>query len=553
MQKIIGQLGATRLMIMGGVGAALLLALTMLAMRGPSDEMGYLFTELDPQSAQAMTQKLQTQNVPFQLSPDGTAIMAPQSRLAELRMTLAGDQLSGKIGYEVLDGEQPFGLSASREKLNETRAIEGELAKSIATLESVNSARVRIVMPEKAIFASDTQKASAAITLKTRGRLSSENVQAIRNLVASSVPDLAPESVSIIDQQGRLLARAGDAGTLSSGETDERQVAMESRIRSQVEALLEPLVGEGRVRAEVTADLDREAKRQESQEYDPDKQVIARQVSVESGDQSQETAAGPGGVTVGNQLPTADAAAPGTGDQRQSNSKQTSEDTTYDNSRTNTVTQSGPGTLKRLSVAVMIDSNAKLPAGQIQKLTRLVEGAVGYDTERGDTVVVDSMPFAVPEAEEDATTSIMSNLPTGQIFTMLELLVVAGVGLAVMRMLRPKGGNNVDGGILAAQGAPLGALSDQQLAAQQLAAQQRVMIDETTGQPLAIEGMPAEALPTALSAPMSGASHMAAIDQEIAMSQVEGGIKASSLRRIGETIVANPSESASVIRQWMNS
>ena len=186
-------------------------------------------------------------------------------------------------------------------------------------------------------------------------------------------------------------------------------------------------------------------------------------------------------------------------------------------------------------------------------LTRLVEGAVGYDTERGDTVVVDSMPFAVPEAEEDATTSIMSNLPTGQIFTMLELLVVAGVGLAVMRMLRPKGGNNVDGGILAAQGAPLGALSDQQLAAQQLAAQQRVMIDETTGQPLAIEGMPAEALPTALSAPMSGASHMAAIDQEIAMSQVEGGIKASSLRRIGETIVANPSESASVIRQWMNS
>jgi flagellar M-ring protein FliF len=543
-QKIIGQLGTTRLMIMGGVGAVLLLALTVLALRSPKEEMGYLFTELDPQSASAMTQKLQAQNVPYQISPDGTAIMAPQNKLAELRMSLAGDQLSGKIGYEVLDEEQPFGLSAAREKMNETRAIEGELAKSIATLDNVNSARVRIVMPEKAIFGNDGRKASAAITLKTRGRLSSENVQAIRNLVASSVPDLAAESVSIIDQQGRLLARAGDASTMSNGETDERQAAMEARIRQQVEALLEPLVGEGRVRAEVTADLDRDAKREETREFDPDKQVISHQISVESGDQSQETGAAPGGATVGNQLPGATAAPTGTGDQRQANSKQASEDTTYDNSRTDTVTERAPGALKRLSVAVMIDSNAKLPAGQIQKLTRLVEGAVGYDTERGDSVVVDSMPFAVPEVEEDATTSFLSNLPTGQIFTILELLVVAGVGLAVMRMLKPKVAT-VDGGMLSVQGAgaTAGALPDAM-------GQSMPLLDESTGQPLALESASPDALTAAA---LQGASHMAAIDQEIAMAQVEGGIKASSLRRIGETITTNPAESASVIRQWMNS
>jgi flagellar M-ring protein FliF len=348
------------------------------------------------------------------------------------------------------------------------------------------------------------------------------------------VPDLAPEAVSIIDQKGRLLARAGEAGTDGSGEVDERQVALENRLRSQVEALLEPLVGQGKVRAEVSAEIDRDAKREEARVFDPDKQVIARQISVESGDTSQETAAPPGGVTVGNQLPAANAAASsGSGDQRQANSNQTSEDTTYENSRTDTVTQRAPGALKRLSVAVMVDSGkTPLPAAQIQKLTRIVESAVGFDAERGDNVVVDSMPFAAPEATETLTDSILSKLPTSQIFTLLQLLVVAGVGLMVMKMVRGKPGA-IDGGMLNAQGA---------LAAE--GAPYQPLLGED-GQPLPIDMQPS---PPSLANP----SHMAQIDQEIALQQVEGGIKASSLKRLGDTIAGNPAESASVIRQWMN-
>lgn len=518
-------MGTGRVILVGAIGIALLAALTMLALRGSSAQMAYLYTDLDAESAAAITQKLQAQNIAFQLSPDGTAIMAPQDKLAELRMSLAGEQLGGKIGYDVLDAEQPFGLSASREKMNETRAIEGELARSIATLNQVNSARVRIVMPEKALFGREGQKASAAITLKTRGRLSGENVAAIRNLVASSVPQLAPEAVAIIDQQGRLLARAGEADG-GSGEADERQIALESRLRAQIEALLEPLVGVGKVRAEVSATIDRDSKREEARLFDPEKQVVSRQISVESGDTSQETAAPPGGVTVGNQLPAATAAPQGSGDQRQANSKQTSEDTTYDNSRTDTVTMRAPGELKKLSVAVMIDSGEKpLPGPQIQKLTRIVESAVGYDAERGDNVVLDTMKFAAPQEAEDAGFDIMSYAPTGQIFPLVQLLLVAGVGLAILKMVGKPGSGTVT--VHAAGPSAPPQIGDD-------------------GLPIQIEGQPAP--PPSLANP----SHMAQIDQEIAMAQVEGGIKASSLKRIGETITRSPAESASVIRQWMN-
>ncbi len=212
LRTLIAQIGTRRLMIMGGVALALLVGIGALALHGSSSQMGYLYTDLDPSAVQSISEKLKAQAVPFQLSPDGTAIMAPVDRLAELRMGMASEKLGGKIGYEVLDAEEPFGVSSSRAKINETRAIEGELARSIESLESVEKARVHIVMPDREMFSAETRKATAAVTLRTRGRLPSEAVQSIRYLVSSSVPDLSPESISIVDQQGTLLARAGDEG-----------------------------------------------------------------------------------------------------------------------------------------------------------------------------------------------------------------------------------------------------------------------------------------------------------------------------------------------------
>lgn len=510
---------------MGGVAAALLVGLAYLAFRSGEPQMAYLYTGLDPSAAQAIAERLQTENVPFQLSADGTAIMAPQERLAELRMSMASDRLGGKIGYAVLDEEEPFGVSSSRARMNETRAIEGELAQSIQSLENVVTARVHIVMPERAMFSNEPRRATAAVTVKTRGRLSGETVQAIRYLVSSSVPELSPESVSIIDQSGALLARAGEAGAMSGGDADERQQEIEAKLRQEIEYLLEPIVGAGKVRAEVAATIDRDQTREEASVVDPDQQAIARQVLVESNDASNENQAGAQVASVAEQLPEADGAdgAAG-GDTRRSQHNETSEDTTYENSRTQTVRMRAPGAVTRLTVAVMVDGGeGGLAQPQLQRLQRLVENAVGFDVERGDSVVVESMPFSAVDAGT-AEESLLSELPMDQLFSVLKLLIIAAVGFFVFRMLRPRYERRMPAG---------------------------------EGQPaLAGPGPGPLALPADGNAD-DGARLLAPdaqtnlLDQEVALAQVDGRVKLSAIKRIGEAVSASPAEATSVIRQWM--
>ncbi|WP_191992960.1 flagellar basal-body MS-ring/collar protein FliF [Sphingomonas parva] len=512
-------------MLMGGVGGALLLLLGYLAFRTPAAEMGYLYTDLDPSAAQSITEKLKADGVPFQISADGTGVMAPQDRLAELRMSLAGEQMGGKIGYEVLDQEEPFGVSSSRAKLNETRAIEGELARSIESLESVLKARVHIVMPERAMFAAEARKASAAVTVKTRGTLPSQGVQSIRYLVSSAVPELSPDSVSIIDQSGALLARAGEGGGAAGSEIEEKQAAMEARLRQQIEALVEPIVGDGKVRVEVAALLDRDQSREEANVFDPDKQVVKHQISVESGDESSESEADAQAATVATQLPENSGQPAGAGgDSRQSRKSESSEDITYDNSQSHTVTVRAPGKVNRLTVAVLVDGGPKgVPQPQITRLTRLVENAVGFDAERGDSVVVESMAFAAPEDLGEAD-GMLSNLPWDNIFDIVKILIVAGVLLVGARMMRDR------------RRAPEPA--------------------DTAALP-APDGLPAlpagsEATLAELEAQRAAESDLAMLDQEIALAQVDGRVKLSALKRIGDAVKASPGESASVVRQWMN-
>ncbi|WP_380880086.1 flagellar basal-body MS-ring/collar protein FliF [Sphingomonas sp. DBB INV C78] len=534
MRNLIAQLGPRRLMMMGGVALVLLLGLGALAMRSPSAEMGYLYTDLDPAAAQTITEKLNAQGVPFQLSPDGTSVMAPVEKLAELRMAMASERLGGKIGYDVLDAEEPFGVSSSRAKMNETRAIEGELSRSIESLERVSKARVHIVMPERAMFAAEPRKATAAVTVKTNGRLTGETVQAIRYLVSSSVPELAPESVSIVDQSGALLARAGEGGGAGSSEIEERQAAVEARLRSQIEAMIEPIVGAGKVRAEVSAMLDRDQMREEAETFDPDKQVIAHQVTVESNDQNDESAAGAEGVTVGTQLPENEGAITGNGGEtRRSARNESSEDITFQNSRTQTVSVRTPGKINRLTVAVMVDGGPNgLPQPQIQRLTRLVENTVGFDAERGDSVVVESMAFATP-TDADATESALPfGITTDHLIGLLKILVIAGVALVAVRMLRPR---------------IVTPLPANEAVPEQLTAQTPEMLDLATR---AADGD--EEAMRQLEAMREGDPDVPLLDQEIALAQVDGRIKLSALRRIGDAVASNPAEAASVIRQWMN-
>jgi flagellar M-ring protein FliF len=529
LRSLVAQLGSRRMMLMGAVAAALLLTLAVLAVRGSHGPMGFLYTDLDPSAAAAISDKLKAQNVPFELSSDGRAILAPVDRLPDLRMSLASERLGGKIGYEVLDAEEPFGVSSSRAKINETRAIEGELAKSIQSLDHVSAARVHLVMPERELFSTQERKASAAVTLRTAGRLPSEAVQSIRYLVASSVPELAPASVSVIDQTGALLARAGEEGSGAGGDLDGQQQALETRLRGQIESLLEPIVGHGKVRAEVAATLDRDQKREEAERYDPDTQVVQRQVTVETNDQSNAVTAGAEGATVSAQLPDSQAPINGSGSETQRAAKaENSEDTTYQNSRTQTVSVTTPGKVERLSVAVMVDGGAKgMNAGQVQRLTRLVENAVGYDAGRGDSVVVENMAFAADGQDDGTGDGRTLGLTNGQWLDLGKWLIIGAALLGAAWLLRRQ----------------LRAVPEREVAIlppQPVNAAQPALADETAATPQ-LEGPEGEE-----------PSELALLDQEIALAQVDGKIRLSALQRIGAAIAASPAESAAVVRQWMN-
>lgn len=528
-RTLIDKFGAKRLALMGAVAAAVIVGLAFLALPGREGPMGHLFTDLEPAQAQAIAERLQTEGVPFQLSADGTSVMAPQDRLADLRMTLAGERLGGKVGYEVLDGEQAFGTSAARARMNETRAIEGELGRSIESLDLVARARVHLVMPERPLFAADARRATASVTVKTNGRLGGEQVQAIRYLVAAAVPELSPDAVSVVDHTGALLARSGESGSAGASNADERQAAIEARLREQIQSLLEPIVGAGKVRAEVSALIDRDQTREEASLVDTERQAIARQVTVESVDKDDEQGAPAAATTVSAQLPDAAAAPTVPGERRSAERNETSEDTTYDNSRTTTVRVKSPGEVKRLTVAVMVDpGEQQLPAPQLQRLQRLVENAVGFDSDRGDSVVVEAMKFSAADlaAEEG---SFLDSLPVDHIFSLLKLVILAAVALIALRFLRP---------LLERKG------------------------EEGGGVPaLASAGMAAGLLPAAGSPEPEGGQDNAAIpadqrqlmlDQEIALAEVDGRLKASALKRVGETVSASPHEATAVIRQWMS-
>ncbi len=528
MRKFASQLGLRRLLVMGGVGAALLLGLAFLASRGGGDgRMGFLFTDLEPAAAQSIAEKLKGKGVDFTLSPDGSAVLAPVDQLPALRMEMAADRLGGKIGYEILDEEEPFGVSSSRARMNETRAIEGELARSINSLDQVQAARVHIVMPERELFASAPRKASAAVTLKTGSRLPPETVQSIRSLVSSAVPDLLASAVSVVDQRGTLLARGGEEGISASGDIDAQQTATEARMRSQIETMLEPIVGAGRVRAEVAAVLERDRTRQEADTFDPDQQVIGHQVTVESNDQSDASAPGAEGATVSTQLPDANQAIAGGSNETQRSARaETSEDTTFQNSRTRTVSERAPGKVERLSVAVMVDGGEKgLTPAQIAKFTRLVEGAVGFDAARGDNVVVEGMRFTGPAADDVPSTGILGIQPA-QILDFLKWAALAA-GLAVAAWflrgrLRP--------------------------AEPMMPGNHPAELPAPVEQGLLPEGDAARQL----EAPADARGELALLDQDIALAEADGSIRQSALKRIGDAIARSPIESTAIVRQWMN-
>lgn len=565
LKNLLNSVGPRRAALMGGTALLLIAGLVTLSLRASEPEMGLLFTDLEPAQAQAITEKLTGLNVPFRITADGTGVMAPVERLPELRMSLAAEQMSGPLGYELLDKQDPLGTTAFLQNVNHIRAIEGELARSISSLSAVQKARVHLSVPQRALFEREQRKPSAAITLKTRTRLSPGQVNAIRDLVAAAVPDLEPGSISIVDQTGTLLAQSGsgDASNLSST-LDERRIAIETRLRGEIETMLERIVGPGKVRAEVAAELDLESMRQESEVYDPDRQVIARSTTVENGQQNSDNQTN-GAVSVANNLPeNQNAANPGS--TSTSTANETSEQVEYQNSRTRTTLMRDAGAVKRLSVAVMVDGVYVTQGGnaqytprtpqELQQFQRLVQNAIGFDENRGDSVVVENLKFA---ETDDASAGEESALPFGikteSVMNLAEMLVIGLLGLlGFFFILRPMLRN-----MRGAGGDATAALPQQGQGPHQVTGPE---------ERLALTGPSTPIIPEELIALASTGDENAIrmlqqvresgqialpIEAEIDVAQIEGRLKATALKKVGDVVSKHPNESVAIIRQWMHS
>lgn len=395
-----------------GVAAVATLGLVgALVYFGTQSEYGVLFSELKTGDAQAILEKLKTANVPYKLSNGGTAISVPQERVPELRVQMAADGAlsGGHVGFDIFD-KSSFGATDFAQRVNYQRALEGELARTLEGMDELETARVHITPARESIFTEKAEKAKASVVLRVRRNreISRERTLAITHLVASAIEGLEPGDVSVMDAQGRVLsapkrdkATWADNADEFNSHLDARQ-RLEANTAARVIALLEPVIGQGRVRAEVSAELDFSQIEQTAEKYDPKSAVIRNQQTLQETRNSKLPLNG-GVVGARANDPTTPAPpeptpspAPLLGDQR------ATANTNYEIDKTVTRTVDEGGRLQRLSVSVVVDNplvNGKAaprPEEELKKLQELVAAAVGINTERGDQIAVKSIAFDQP-------------------------------------------------------------------------------------------------------------------------------------------------------------
>lgn len=558
-------LGPTRLLMMAAVCATLIAFFLFITLRLAAPKMTLLYTDLEMGDSAKIVSKLQSMSIPYQLSDDSSTILVPANKVLELRMSIAQENLigGGSVGYELFDRTDALGTTSFVQNVNHVRALEGELARTIRSIDSILSARVHLVLPQRQLFSRDERQPSASIAIKTRGgTLSAGQIRAIQNLVASAVPDLQADRVSIIDHRGALLAKGvGGGDDVLATTLEEKRVAQERRLREQVEALLERTVGLGKVRAEVAVEMDMSRVTTNSQIYDPESQVARSTVTVEDVSNDLERSQNQT-VTVANNLPDADQAAGGDQVSNQSSSQRVEETVNYEISQTVRTEIHEAGTIRRLSIAVIVDGlYSQGPDGQmtytprsaeeLEKLTALVKSAVGYNGERGDSVEVINMRFAEVLGSEAAPLEInVLGFRKDDLFRIAEIFVLGLVGiLVIFLVLRPlitrlasapatpsgglladmSSGNMMQPALAAPEGAMLPALP-----AASVDGVPQIPVDET-GRPLTARQI----------------AERGGLETAIEVASIEGKVQGSALRKVGELIDRNPEEAASVVRNWL--
>lgn len=410
LNALIKAIGLSRLLTLF-VGLAVLTGLMGLSYyQTLNPSLVLLYGGLDAKEAAAIGDTLKQEGVPFEIRND-SSIYVPNNRVGELRLKVAGEGLVGgsHTGYEVFDEQSSFGTTSFVQDINARRALEGELARTIGTLPAVKGARVHVVVPKRTLFTANQPASTAAVTLNLGGRqLLPEQINAIAMMVAAAVPNLMPESVTIIDQRGNMLYNGRDQGA-NGGATAQEKVRreLEKDYETRLMTIIERVVGAGKVSVKVDAGINFEKIVEEQELYNPDQQVTRSEQRSEE----TSTSSGSGGVAgAAANLP----GGTGGGASGSDNSTKTEETINYDISKTvRRLTKDG-GAITKLSVAVLMEGGRFAESGEagsggqgtytpmaetdIEKIKTLVRTAISFNEARGDTVEVVDMPFStVPE------------------------------------------------------------------------------------------------------------------------------------------------------------
>jgi flagellar M-ring protein FliF len=349
-----------------------------------------LFTNVSPTDASAIVDQLNSAGTPYKLTDGGSTILVPQTQVYDARIALSGKGVApsgGSTGWGLLD-KQGITTSKFQQTVAYQRALEGELAKTIGGIDGVNAAVVHLALPEKTVFSKQTEPAKAAVFVSTApGRnMTSGQVQAIVNLIASSVENMNPANVTVADSTGKVLSSMSASGGTGADTRSEQTHDYEVRKAAELQAMVEKVVGPGHAQVQVTANLDFDQTKTTSETYtDPKTPPSATSKTSET---FTGTGSATGGVLGPDNIAVPSATTGGNG-----NYTKTDESSTNALNRTVEERVSAPGTPTKLNVAVLLDATTAGSAAQVTQIKDLVSSAAGVDVKRGDTVVVNALPF----------------------------------------------------------------------------------------------------------------------------------------------------------------
>ncbi|MBA5775709.1 flagellar M-ring protein FliF [Stappia sp. F7233] len=535
--ELLKTLGPTRLAAMGAVAAVLIGIFATIIFRITAPQLVPLYTDLTLEDSSAVISQLESQAIPHEIRDEGATILVPGDDVFRLRIRLAEQGLptGGSMGYEIFDKTDTLGSTSFVQNINHLRALEGELARTIRSIGRIVTARVHLVMPERQLFQRDRQQPSASIVLKVRGALDPGQVRAIQHLVATAVEGLSPQYISIVDESGRLLASgAGDDGESALATSlQEKTQMMEARLRQQVEEIVDSVVGIGRSRVRVAAEVDYNRITETQESYDPESQVVR---STQTKEENSSTLGRQGGVTAGNQLPGADGGQGGAGNRDVTNLNE--EIVNYEISKSTKTEVIEAGGVKRLSVAVLVDGvyspngNGELvyeprSAEELERIATLVRSAVGFSKARGDTVEVVNLRFAeAPDSLPPEVEASLFDFTRADVMRFIELGVLLLVALLLsLFVLRPL--------------------------------MKKMLTPEEPAQPMLVgaDGRPIDAMAMAdtqqqmLPEPEVEREHRI---QWLEEAQAEGAVQVATITKVGEMIEDYPKEAVSIIRSWLN-